>query len=364
MGEVGMNGECELRPTGKIGGNVHFWAWGEPFEELEPLKRDVEHELGHDWCEWEIENLMRERLEIQSSLNPEFLKWFFENHVNEDPSKWDQHIGGMWDVYWRTVDNMQQTAERMKCLDQRSLPAEYQPIDVVYDSEYGRVHLWEERKYVPEFDMEMFSPYMQIWVFPPKEFLKEEMRTATEEGRMPGPKDETGGPSPEEVAEIKQSEEAMEIINRISNRWGGEAEAHIQFKDGDEIVMNMVMRINPDEVMVFEPVSTYSGTPDVTITAKFDYIYGLIRDSEERNGGHTEFPPWERPPMTQKIKEVVDGARTFSKIMRGIASDDISVSPRTALPKLILTAKDFRELMDLEQKDREREKFEGPQEQS
>ncbi|MCK5017177.1 MAG: hypothetical protein KAS32_08900, partial [Candidatus Peribacteraceae bacterium] len=81
IGVVRFVGSCNFYPTNRVEGWVHFDMWGDPFEELQPIREEAAREMGEEWCKWELENSIKERIELQNSLTPEFLKWFFEEYV-------------------------------------------------------------------------------------------------------------------------------------------------------------------------------------------------------------------------------------------------------------------------------------------
>jgi len=97
--------------------------------------------IGEEWCQWELENSIKERIEIQKSLTPKFLKWFFEEYVPSSPSEWEKHIGGIFDSYWRIVDNNRETARALSCLGIDKWPDEYTPLKASYDTDFGSVRI-------------------------------------------------------------------------------------------------------------------------------------------------------------------------------------------------------------------------------
>jgi hypothetical protein len=335
-GAVKFGGTCRTFPTKKMEGWIFFDMWGEPFEELRPIREEIEEGMGEGWCERELENKIRERIEIQNSLTPGFLKWFFEEYVPSSPSEWEKHIGGIFDSYWRIVNNNRETAERLLCLGRDKLPEEYKPIDVSYDTDFGAVRIWEAETTTDFFGkrMKILSPYMQIWVFPTKDFIKKEFQDGMKEGLMPGPEGKQKPElSPSEIEKMKKNGDFMRMINQFTDKYGGEAKLVFSIVDGEEAVFNALITVNDETLLKIEPMETYGGEYDAKIIFEFDFFYDMILTSErDMRGGHVEYPPWEsRPVFGDMFKGMVDGMRMWFMIQGGISSGQVRAEPGDAL---------------------------------
>ncbi|MEE9323622.1 MAG: hypothetical protein V3U72_03680, partial [Candidatus Aenigmarchaeota archaeon] len=336
IGVVRFVGNCNFHPSSRIDGWVHFDMWGEPFEELHPIREEAEREMGEEWCKWKLETTIKERVELQNSLTPEFLKWFFEEYIPSSPSEWEKHAGGIFDSYWRLVDNNRQVAESSLCLGMTKIPEEYEPIDVSYDTEFGSVRIWETETTTNFFGkpVKILSPYMQIWIFPTKDFLKEEFREGMEKGMMPGPEGKKKPElSPSEIEEAKKNPQVMDIVNSMSEKYGGEAKFLLQFVDGEELVFNALITVNPDILIKMEPMETYEGEYDAKFIMEFDFLYEMIRISEEEmKGAHIEQPPWDQTPrFDDMFRGLVNGVREWFMIQSAIASGQIRAEPGDAI---------------------------------
>lgn len=350
-GEARIRGNCESDPTGMVWGGVNFDVGGQPYEEIGRMKSGAEAQLGGDWCEWELENLVKERAELQASMNDELLKWFFEDYVMQEPAKWEEHIGGIWDIYWSFVENSRRTSEMLSCGGKEAvLPESFRSVRAKYDSEYGSVEFWEEKKTTDMFGkkVEIMSPYMKIWVFPPKQFIKDEMIKAMKEGRMPGPEGEKAkqGPSPEEVREAKSHPEVMSVVNGISNRFGGDLQVLFTVRDeGQEDVFKILFEVNPDIIASVNPVYEYEGTPDVTLTTNFDFMYNMIsRAEKDIRGARTEVPPWEGKSIGDQFNDALMGAKMSMGMVWGVINGDIDLQPKSAIPSLMMSLGDVFDL--------------------
>ncbi len=330
-GVVGFYGNCNFHPTGIINPDLGFYAWGERFEQVE-WYQEVMEQFERHWCDFELGNLIRQREELQESYNQEFLAWFFEEYVNSKPDEWDKYSGGIYDAYWKFVDNSRETNRQLRCLNLNKFPSEYEMInEIEYESEFGYLKFWEEKAIVD--GVEIFSPFMQVWEFPPKEFVKENFRTSMEKGVMPGPPgEEKPGLSPAEIKEAKEDKKFMEEIRDISDEFGGSADFLITINDDEEILYKAMLTINPEIIFNFE-IKNIDREPDVTISVDFEFMYGIIEDIEK--GMELEKPPWdEKPRMGQIIKGAIDKGKMLAKITGAIATGKIEVSPISQVGKV------------------------------
>jgi hypothetical protein len=329
-----FGGTCSSSPTGRSEGYVRFDYWGEPFEQLEPIRREIEMGESDEWCKWELEELKRERKEIEESFNDEFLRWFFEEYVPSDPDEWEKHIGGIFDSYWRIVDNSRRIAELMPCVG-GSWPEEYTPISANYNTEYGNVELWETLTTTDMFGSptQILSPYMKVWVFPTRDFMKKEMQKSMEEGVMPGPEGKRSEPTPADIEKMKSDPELMAKIRSISDKYGGDATFLMTVKDGEEMVFRTVLNINPDTLFSAKPVKEYTGEVDVSVNMAFSFLYDMIKFSEsEMRGGHIERPPWDQGwDIGESIDGMVDGVSMWWMVNSAVMSGQITAEPSSGM---------------------------------
>ena len=318
-------------------------GWGEPFDQLQPLKHKY-YEGGHaDWCEWELENLQKERKEFEKGFNQDFAVWFFEDYLVNNAENWEGHASGIYELYWRNVDNQWRTAHNMKCLEIDELPYDYELINFSYDTEYGSVEYWEELKTVRLPDMQeevtLISPYMKIWIFPNKEFLKYEMKEAMRKHEFPGPSEEKAererkeGLTEEEKEMLSQDEGLMKDIAKLVAEYDGNVDVVVRFVDFEtnELVFNLYVQINEDDIFKMEPMLAEEvPAEDVRIEVDFEKIYDLIRTGEEdMRGVEVASPPWdEKERFIPRIKDITNGIKMYFKI-QGIMNS-ATITPNSA----------------------------------
>ncbi|MBS3089661.1 hypothetical protein J4461_02135 [Candidatus Pacearchaeota archaeon] len=327
VGVFRVGGMCRKSPT-KTEAFIFFDGWGKNFEGWQRLKQKYYQGGQGEWCKNELENLQKQRQEFEKSFNQEFVTWFFEKYLANSADEWEQHISGIFELYWHDVEISRETAYQMNCLNLDTLP-QYNLINVKYETEYGSLEFWEEIKTVrmPGLDKEVqaLTPYMKTWVFPPREFIINEMKKSMKEHKFPGPSEDAaereneGGPTEEEKMMIKQDKKFIEKINKITSKYGGNIDAVVQFKDmeKDEVVFNLYVQVNEEDILKMEPMLP-SEVPqeDIRIEIDFNKMYDFIYSMEkEMQGERIESPPWDRTPRpTQRVKEVANGIQAWLKI--------------------------------------------------
>jgi hypothetical protein len=345
---------------------LFFDGWGN-FDIIHRIKNKYYQREG-DWCKKDLENLIKQRVEFEKGFNRDFAKWFLENYLANSAEDWEGHISGIYEIYWNNVENQIQTAERMNCLGKRDITKVYDfnLINFEYDTEYGKIEYWEEFKEVDLDDIgrgfggksggkvTIVSPYMKIYIFPNKEFIKAEMKKAMANHEFPGPPEDRAerhneeGPTEDEKKYIRKNRKFMKIITDISDKYGGSIDAAVQFKDfeTEEVVFNLHAQVNPDIIMRMEPMLPKEvPDKDVTIDVDFDKVYELIEISEEGyRGEEIESPPWDRQVRVgSKIKQVFNGARMFFKVRSLV--NDAEVYPKETEKDVRKLVKEFFKMM-------------------
>ncbi|MBI4158704.1 hypothetical protein HY500_00415 [Candidatus Woesearchaeota archaeon] len=323
-----VGGSCRTA-QGKKEGFIWFGGWGDNFDDFHLIKNKYHSRGESDWCKNDLENLMKQRKELEKSMNEKFAYWFFEKYVANSATDWEKHISGIFELYWRDVDISRQLVERSQCLREYTLP-EHELINFKYDTEYGSVEFWEEIKTTNKNgkEVQIISPYMKTWLFPSKEFFKAEMRRAMERHELPGSEgqERRNTLTEEEKIRLMENSDFIENIREFNEKYG--ENLVVQFKDFDtgEVVINIYMRLNEEELIYFEPMLP-SEIPAEDVRIEFDVNKLLdIIEYEESGRIELESPPWDKRPRTGTIKNVIDGARMFFMFMNLLNSAQASPS--------------------------------------
>lgn len=343
MLEIGA--ECNVHSNGEK--ETSFWigGWGEELDDFEMYKQE-EHQKGEeDWCQQELEWLTAERVMIQESFNDEFIAWFFNEFVDNDPAKFEDHMGMIHSLHKILIENTDRTAWALACLGENEFPVEYQPIQVSYESVYGEIEIWEEFKWTDHFEgqeINVLHPYMKIWIFPPKEFIVEKM------------KEEFGGlkgPPPHEIAEIKENEVVMKKINKISKRFDDGAEIKIQVVDNGEVLFQNLIKINPDIIMRMQSIDeSYTGPVDATMSIDMDFLYELTATIvKEIEGAHVEGPWWEERHDYERggVEEAWIAIKVLGNIIVALTNGNIDVEPDHRTDDIVFSLKEIITMMSM-----------------
>lgn len=310
-----VGGSCR-NAQDKTEGYLWFGGWGEEFNDFHLIKNKYYSHGGLDWCERDLKNLLTQRKELEKSFNEEFAKWFFEKYVANSADDWQKHISGIFELYWRDVDLSRQLVERSQCL-RRSFIPEHQLINFKYETEYGKMEFWEELKTTKlehsEVESEIISPYMKTWLFPSREFFKQEMKKSMEMHKLPGPPEEErrNTLSEEEKRELRENDEFMENIRNFNENYGENLVIQLKDFENNEAVFNVYIIINENDIMYFEPMPpTEVPAEDVKIELDVDKLLDII-EYEESDRVELESPPWDRKPRTTFANNVVGGTKMF-----------------------------------------------------
>lgn len=335
-GVVSFSGGCNFKASGRVDPYLSFDAWGDAFQDVDTMRRSLETEQFGGWCKFERESQIKQRAELEKGMNQELLKWFFDEYLAAEPDKWQNRISGIHDIYWSLVENAKQTASASVCLGEQF--PEYAPIDIEYESDFGKVHIWEEWVNADEFDgIKVLTPYMEIWAFPPKEIIKSELLNAKESGYMPGPPEERLqeiGPSASEKEEARRNPGALEDIKDIADDFGGSFDGLVSIKEGEEGLFYLKATINPEVIFSGKPIKTVDFEPDVTVDVQLDFLYDIIKKTEQH--GEIQSPGWDKGRnMKNTLSNALDTGMIVAKITGAIATGDIKVKPLSAIPKVI-----------------------------
>lgn len=339
---------------GKTEGGIWFSGWGDPFEQVQVLKQTYYSDGSSDWCKDELENLIKQRKEFEKSLNSDFVNWFFSKYLANSAEDWEEHQAGIYELFWNSVDNSREIAMRMQCLGLTEIPYDYKLLNASYQSDYAEFEYWEEIQKVDlkifggEGETEIITPYMKVWIFPPREFIELELQKSMKEHEFPGPSEENiekeDGLKEEEREKIKENEKIMEKIYELSEKYGGNLEASLKFvNETGKVVFNLYVEINKEDILRVIPMLPKEITnKDVEIEMNFEELYEIIYTAEtEMRDEEIESPEWAKNKIhpIAKLKEIKNGFKIMWKIRSMINS--AKISPESAKKDVDSLFKDF-----------------------
>ncbi|HDZ60560.1 MAG TPA: hypothetical protein ENH46_02530 [Candidatus Pacearchaeota archaeon] len=326
-GEIKFEGEC------KDGGS-NFWinAWGDGLDYYNELNE------GEDWnCEPEIQRLVSVRKAIQKDMDNEFAIWFFEDFMGGDD--YDKIINGehgFRGVLDILIRNEEEIANNLHCSENKEWPSGFEKIDITYANNNTHVEVWE--KNIPAEWMEDTKLYTTLYKYswiPDRELLKRLIDYKLSETN-------TFGPSAKDIAEIKEDEGQMEVINSLSDRYGGSFDVKLELKEEQEegFSIKKYLQINPDVIIKFS--DQIEEKPDISVEVDYNTLYNFISYmSYEMEGDRIEGPHWvwiEDKEGPGKFFSVVGAV---SKMWR----EGVTIKPRYALLKLFFNSKNIISLI-------------------
>ena len=268
-------------------------------------------------------------------MNSEFLAWFFEKYMANTAEDWEEHVSGIYDLYWRDIEFSKQIARTSQC-SKIDVSSQFSLINIKYESNYGKIEFWEEMRTVraSEFGEKIFgedkeitvvTPFMKIWIFPPKKFILFEMKKAMKEHKFPGKgedkteRENQEGPTEKEKEQIKQNGGFMNIVRKMSEKYGGAVDGVIQLKDyaTNEIVFNLYVNINEKDIIKMKPMLPEEvPQEDIKIEIDFEKIYDMIYTTQkEMEGERIESPPWARDEsIGTKLDDIKDGIGIYFRV--------------------------------------------------
>ena len=360
-----VGGSCRTN-QGKTEGFIWFGGWGEPFQEIQYLKNKYYSGGQADWCKYDYESLKKQREEFEAGFNQEFVTWFFEKYLANSAENWEQASSGIFELYWKDVDNAREMAYRMQCLGTNEI-SNINLINVKYESDYGSIEFWEEIKTVKlegmNKEVQIITPYMKAWIFPNKEFIKYEMQKSMKNHEFPGsPEEKTErkneeGLTPEEKENIRQNTGLINKIQSIALKYNGNVDVAVRLMDNDQVVFNLYVQVNEKDIFNVKPMLPEEvPEEDVRVDIEFQKIYDLIYMQEkEMSGERLETPPWDKKIQPiQKIKEFAKGIQMSFKVRSIINSAKISPEASSGDVKSLVNSF-FQIMMSEDNKDKEQE---------
>lgn len=318
-GEIRIEVNCREQ-----GSDLWVSAWGEEFDYYQGLNE------GGEWsCENDIQSLVKMRKVLQKDFNQEFAEWYFEEYLIEDYDRMINGDGGFQYVLELLTNNENQISQNLHCSETGQWPDGFEKIDITYINNNTHVEVWE--KNIPvEWDQTTYytTLYKYSWV-PSRDLLKELINYKLSET-------DTFGPSAKDIARIKSDVGQMEIINSLSERYGGSFDVMLELKDDQDQIVLKYLQINPD--VIVSVVNSIEEKHDISIEIEYDALYDFISYvSYEIDGGRIKGPNW------VYVGEGEGPGKVFGIIgaVRKVWREGVTIKPRYALLKLLFNSKNI-----------------------
>jgi hypothetical protein len=302
--------------------HFEFGVRGEEFDYYRGLNE------GGEWnCENEIQSLVKMRKVLQEEVNQEFAEWYFEEYLVEDYDRMINGAKGFQYVLELLTRNEEQISQNLHCSETGEWPDGFESIDITYINNHTHVEVWE--KNIPvEWDQTTYytTLYKYSWV-PSRELLKGLINYRLSEI-------DTFGPSAGDVARIKADAGQMEIVNALSENYGGSFDVMLELKDEQDQIVLKYFQVNPN--VTVRIVDSIEEKPDISVEIEYDALYDFISYiSYEIDGDKIKGPNWVH--MTDR-----SGPGKFFGVIGAIRKawrEGVTIKPRYALLKLLFNSK-------------------------
>lgn len=334
----GVNGYCVKDKNGETP-ILSFGGDGGKFQAISSLQNSYEQQGSESYCKWKLENLIRERVELEKSFNYEFVRKYFEEELPNFANDWENAHKAILDLHNQNIENQVETAKMMECLGIKSLD-NYNLIKINYENPlYGTLKYEESIKAVKfpgitnEVDI-ISSSMKEFSIFPSKTFVKNELVNNMEKGLFPGSSKSSSqrsinkGLTSSELENLRKNEKVIGLIKTLgASSPDGNTDVQLKILDGEEVVYNMYIRINENEIAKAQPL-TPEKTPNKNyeLTLGFGEVYDILKDARKRT--YSQDSPWESGTLNPNtiINTAKDWISTQIKVRNLISSIKITPS--------------------------------------
>jgi len=320
--EIKLEANCD-----KDFSNLNLNSWGD-FEKYQGL-----NEGGWD-CQPQIDSLVGMRKALQKDFNEDFAKWYFEDFLIGDYDKILNGAGGFREALWRLIRIEEEISNNLQCSKTGEWPEGFEKIEFNYKNNNTNVEVWE--KSIPiSFDQnkKYYTTLFKYSWMPDKEIAKDLINYMVLNNSF--------GPNEKEISKIQSDEGQMEIINSLSERYGGSFDVQLSLKESrGDFEVKKYLQINPDVILRISDFINESS--DISIEMDYDVAYNFVSYMINKfDGEKIEGPFW------VQIEEDSGPANLFSALgaISKAWKEGVTIKPRYALIKLLFNVKDISQLM-------------------
>jgi len=321
-GEIKLEATCD-----KDFSNLNLNSWGN-FEKYQGF-----NEGGWN-CQSEIDSLVEMRKALQKDFNLGFAKWYFEDFLNGDYDKIINGAGGFREALWRLIRIEEEVSNNLQCSETGEWPEGFEKIEFSYQNNNTNVEVWE--KSIPvSFDQnkKYYTTLFKYSWIPDKETAKNLIKYLVLNNSF--------GPSEKGISRIQSDEGQMELINSLSERYGGSFDVQLTLKNKEgDFEVKKYLKINPD--VVFKLSDSIEESPDISVDIDYDVLYNFVTYMTNKfDGEKIEGPYWVQIDENSGPGNFFSALGAISKAWK----EGVTIKPRYALIKLLFNVKDISQLV-------------------
>ena len=254
-------------------------------------------------CEpWGYKGRLYFREKLQESLDKEFFDWYVEDFLGDNIDKYLNPTSG----FERLMSFFHQTSERisntLQCKGTNTWPDGFEKVDIDYKNGNIEFHVWEEKRPVDFKDVDMWSTLYKYKVMGDKDMMRKLIEhQLSEESTMSPPK--------HELDKVKQNEQVMEVLNKLTGGFGESLDFSITLKDDNEDVFTRYVSINDDTIFkVSEDKDEVNkaGSLDFSVALSLDNLHDFANSMTSIDSEKVYGPSWLETKEPMMIKERIE----------------------------------------------------------
>lgn len=312
-------------------------------QEFESLDKDMRQECITPMYEANIHL----RTLFQESFNEEFMEWYVEYFISDDLERTDFGEKGFRRVLDEIMEINEEIHNDLHCKkdmsqnpSQYTWPEEFEEIEIDYRDDNVELEVWEN--FEDYRGINTWSTFYRYKFHPEREIAKKllvkEIEADIQSGQF--------GPLEEDIEEMRSDEDFLDILNALTDRFGGSIDFKFTIIDEDESFFEKFVQINDEKIIDIS--SDELKDIDFTLEIDYEYLYDFTRtinDFESRRI-HSQF--WVEVDYDTS-PSFVEGISTIVRLWGGV-----SVSPWTTKFKLVRSIRDVIEFIQAMDKTEER----------
>ena len=212
---------------------------------------------------------------LQESFNLEFMNWYVNEFMGNDLERNEFAERGFRGVLSFIMDLNNKIHNDLHCkIDMSSNPSQYiwpeefQEINFNYNDGNIELDVWERK--VDYRNIPTWSTFYTYRYIPPRDIAKELLRNKISSDIARG----RVGPPPEDLEQMRSEPQFLELVDRLTGRFGGSIDFKIILEDENDVLLEKYVEINSDKIISI--TAQELDDIDFTLSIDADAIYDFM----------------------------------------------------------------------------------------
>ncbi len=193
-------------------------------------------------CEsYNYEGTLRFREQLQDSLNEEFFDWYINDFLADDMNKHLSSGSGFERLMQFFEESEKIVGDVLECKGESDWHEEFEKIEIDYQKGNNEFHVWEELVSVSDRNVDLWTTFYSYKIMPDKDMAEQIIKHQVSEQN-------SFEPSEAEKEDIKSDEDAMTLINMITDGFGESLDFQLRLEDEEEVIITRYVTINDDVI--------------------------------------------------------------------------------------------------------------------